>query len=145
MTEDVRGRGHKPPQGEPVLDRAFRILASFGPADRSLSLASLSARAGLPTTSTLRIARKLVEAMHGSIGFETEADKGTTFFFEPADIVSQTLNVGVPAPIDIQIVGQNLAGNMEIAMPSASSRAPIIMPICRTSAQVTALIPPVVV
>jgi CzcA family heavy metal efflux pump len=40
---------------------------------------------------------------------------GTTFFFEPADIVSQTLNVGVPAPIDIQIVGQNLAGNMEIA------------------------------
>jgi CzcA family heavy metal efflux pump len=40
---------------------------------------------------------------------------GTTFFFEPADIVSQTLNVGVPAPIDIQIVGQNLAGNMEVA------------------------------
>ena len=40
---------------------------------------------------------------------------GTTFFFEPADIVSQTLNVGVPAPIDIQIVGQNLAGNLEVA------------------------------
>jgi multidrug efflux pump subunit AcrB len=40
---------------------------------------------------------------------------GTTFFFEPADIVSQTLNVGVPAPIDIQIVGQNLAGNFAVA------------------------------
>jgi CzcA family heavy metal efflux pump len=40
---------------------------------------------------------------------------GTTFFFEPADIVSETLNVGVPAPIDIQIVGQNLTGNMEVA------------------------------
>src|ERR1700739_2948829 len=40
---------------------------------------------------------------------------GTTFFFEPADIVSQTLNVGVPAPINIQIVGQNLAGNLEVA------------------------------
>ena len=61
MAEDVSGRGHKPPQGEPVLDRAFRILTSFGPADRSLSLASLSARAGLPMTSALRIARKLVE------------------------------------------------------------------------------------
>src|SRR5580693_206642 len=61
MAEGVSGRGHKPPQGEPVLDRAFRILASFGPADRSLSLTSLSARAGLPTTSALRIARKLVE------------------------------------------------------------------------------------
>ncbi len=40
---------------------------------------------------------------------------GTTFFFEPADIVSQTLNVGVPAPIDIQIVGQNLQGNFVVA------------------------------
>src|SRR3984885_1693783 len=40
---------------------------------------------------------------------------GTTCFFEPADIVSETLNVGVPAPIDIQIVGQNLTGNMEVA------------------------------
>ncbi|HEY1581125.1 MAG TPA: efflux RND transporter permease subunit [Terracidiphilus sp.] len=40
---------------------------------------------------------------------------GTTFFFEPADIVSQTLNVGVPAPIDIQIVGQNLQGNFAVA------------------------------
>jgi CzcA family heavy metal efflux pump len=40
---------------------------------------------------------------------------GTTFFFEPADIVSQTLNVGVPAPIDIQLVGQNLRGNFAVA------------------------------
>jgi CzcA family heavy metal efflux pump len=45
---------------------------------------------------------------------------GTTFFFEPADIVSQTLNVGVPAPIDIQVVGQNLAGNMEAAKQIAA-------------------------
>jgi multidrug efflux pump subunit AcrB len=40
---------------------------------------------------------------------------GTTFFFEPADIVSQTLNFGVPAPIDIQIVGQDLASNFAAA------------------------------
>jgi CzcA family heavy metal efflux pump len=45
---------------------------------------------------------------------------GTTFFFEPADIVSQTLNVGVPAPIDIQIVGQNLEGNFAVAKQIAS-------------------------
>jgi len=57
----ARTRGRRPPHGEPVLDRAFRILASFGPDDRSLSLTSLSARAGLPTPSALRIARKLVE------------------------------------------------------------------------------------
>jgi multidrug efflux pump subunit AcrB len=40
---------------------------------------------------------------------------GAKFFFEPADIVSQTLNFGVPAPIDIQLVGQNLQGNFAVA------------------------------
>jgi multidrug efflux pump subunit AcrB len=45
---------------------------------------------------------------------------GTTFFFEPADIVSQTLNVGVPAPIDIQIVGKDLTANMEVAKQIAA-------------------------
>ena len=53
--------GRRPPHGEPVLNRAFRILAAFGPDDRSLSLTSLSARAGLPAPSALRIARQLVE------------------------------------------------------------------------------------
>lgn len=33
---------------------------------------------------------------------------GTTFSFPPADIVSQILNFGAPAPIDIQIRGGNL-------------------------------------
>ena len=30
-----------------------------------------------------------------------------TFFFQPADIVSQILNFGLPAPIDIQVAGHN--------------------------------------
>jgi DNA-binding IclR family transcriptional regulator len=54
-------RGGRPAHGEPVLDRAFRILAAFGPDHRSLSLTSLSARAGLPKPTALRIARKLAE------------------------------------------------------------------------------------
>jgi len=33
---------------------------------------------------------------------------GTEFFFQPADIVSQILNFGVPAPIDIQLVGPDI-------------------------------------
>ena len=37
-----------------------------------------------------------------------------TFFFQPADIVSQILNFGLPAPIDIQIVGRD-KGNYDIA------------------------------
>jgi CzcA family heavy metal efflux pump len=38
-----------------------------------------------------------------------------TFFFQPADIVSQILNFGLPAPIDIQIAGMNRKGNYEMA------------------------------
>ncbi len=38
-----------------------------------------------------------------------------TFFFQPADIVSQILNFGLPAPIDIQIVGRDQKGNYELA------------------------------
>jgi multidrug efflux pump subunit AcrB len=36
---------------------------------------------------------------------------GVTFAFLPADMVSQILNFGLPAPIDVQIVGNNLEGN----------------------------------
>jgi multidrug efflux pump subunit AcrB len=40
---------------------------------------------------------------------------GVTFYFLPADMVSQILNFGLPAPIDIQIVGRNLVGDREFA------------------------------
>jgi multidrug efflux pump subunit AcrB len=40
---------------------------------------------------------------------------GVTFYFLPADIVSQILNFGLPAPIDIQVVGQNVEGNRQYA------------------------------
>src|SRR6266576_1491287 len=39
----------------------------------------------------------------------------TQFFFQPPDIVSQILNFGMPAPIDIEVMGQNLVGNYQIA------------------------------
>lgn len=40
---------------------------------------------------------------------------GTTFYFLPADIVNQTINFGLPAPFDIQIVGQNRVQNRVVA------------------------------
>ncbi|MEI5996032.1 efflux RND transporter permease subunit [Paraburkholderia bengalensis] len=40
---------------------------------------------------------------------------GVTFAFLPADIVSQILNFGLPAPIDVQIVGNKLAQNRVVA------------------------------
>jgi len=40
---------------------------------------------------------------------------GVTFYFLPADIVSQTINFGLPAPFDIQIVGRDQAQNRALA------------------------------
>src|SRR5260370_24503813 len=39
----------------------------------------------------------------------------TTLYFQPADIVTQILNFGLPAPVDIQIAGPNLADMRKFA------------------------------
>ena len=41
---------------------------------------------------------------------------GVTFSFLPADIVSQILNFGSPAPLDLQIAGPNFAANQAYAL-----------------------------
>jgi multidrug efflux pump subunit AcrB len=40
---------------------------------------------------------------------------GATFSFLPADIVSQILNFGLPAPIDVQVIGNNQKANYAYA------------------------------
>ncbi len=40
---------------------------------------------------------------------------GTTFYFLPSDIVTQILNFGLPAPIDVQFDGNDIAGNRKVA------------------------------
>jgi multidrug efflux pump subunit AcrB len=40
---------------------------------------------------------------------------GTTFYFLPADMVTQVLNFGLPAPIDVQIDGTDTEGDREVA------------------------------
>src|SRR2546422_220000 len=40
---------------------------------------------------------------------------GVTFFFLPADIVNQVLNLGLPAPIDVQVVGQDKTADYAVA------------------------------
>lgn len=40
---------------------------------------------------------------------------GTLFYFLPADLVSQILNFGLPAPIDIQVLGRNIEANRVFA------------------------------
>ena len=40
---------------------------------------------------------------------------GIEFFFQPADIVTQILNFGLPAAIDVQFTGNNIAANAALA------------------------------
>ncbi len=51
---------------------------------------------------------------------------GVQFSFIPADIVTQILNFGLPAPIDVQVVGRNLLANRRFAstLLSKLSRIP---------------------
>jgi CzcA family heavy metal efflux pump len=41
---------------------------------------------------------------------------GATFYFQPADIISQVLNFGLSAPIDVQIEGNDLEASGQIAL-----------------------------
>jgi multidrug efflux pump subunit AcrB len=53
--------------------------------------------------------RKLRAALH-------ERFPSTTFYFQPADIITQILNFGLPAPIDVQVVGNDDANNRRVAL-----------------------------
>ena len=39
-----------------------------------------------------------------------------TFYFQPADIITQILNFGLPAPIDVQVVGNDADNNRRVAL-----------------------------
>ena len=45
---------------------------------------------------------------------------GVQFFFQPADIVTQILNFGTPAPIDVQIRGMNQPANYAVGLKLAN-------------------------
>jgi multidrug efflux pump subunit AcrB len=77
---------------------------------------------GVIGTSDAEILISLKADHHPTAGYVRELRRnlptefpGTDFFFQPADIVSQILNFGLPSPIDIQLVGSNLAANFEVA------------------------------
>ena len=77
------------------INLAFTDSATIGSADGEFLLSLKEGHA--PT-------EKYVDAMRKKLH---ETYPGYTFFFQPADIVSQILNFGLPAPIDIQVVGRS--------------------------------------
>ncbi|MGV2985043.1 IclR family transcriptional regulator [Microbacterium sp. AGC85] len=58
MTE-TPNRGRRPAVGEPVLDRAFRLLDAFSEERPLLRLSELAVRADVPISTALRLAQRL--------------------------------------------------------------------------------------
>ena len=86
----------------PFLNLAFGSTATIGPADGDI-LVALQPKHG-PTQNYVEALRdKLIAQFPDMI-----------FFYQPADIVTQVLNFGLPAPIDIQVVGHD-PKNQDIA------------------------------
>ena len=55
---------------------------------------------------------KIIKGLRSSL---PQKFPGAIFSFLPADIVSQILNFGLPAPIDVQVIGNNQAANYAYA------------------------------
>ena len=95
--------------GLPVggVNLAFSDSVTIGPADGEI-LVSLKEGEHKPTPEYVKILREKLQKEY----------PGATFFFQPSDIVTQILNFGLPAPIDLQITGrakENYALAQEIA------------------------------
>ena len=85
--------------GLPVsgINRAYSNTGGIGPQDGDILIAL-----GKKHHPTADYVRKLRERL-------PDAFPGTTFSFLPADIISQILNFGAPAPIDVQVAGPDKA------------------------------------
>ncbi len=85
------------------INLSYNTSGVIGPADADVLVSLKEGHA--PTVDYVRkLRRQLPREFPGNV-----------FYFLPADIVSQTLNFGLPAPFDIQIVGRDQAKNREIA------------------------------
>jgi CzcA family heavy metal efflux pump len=85
------------------INTSYSNSAAIGPADADIQV------------SLAEKHRPTEEYVHAIRNRLVREFPGVTFYFLPADIVSQILNFGLPAPIDIQIIGQNVEGNREYA------------------------------
>lgn len=81
------------------INLAYSTSAPIGPGDADIFVTL--AENHRPTASVVAQLRRSLKADFPA----------TTFSFLPADIVSQILNFGLPAPLDIQILGNNLSAN----------------------------------
>jgi multidrug efflux pump subunit AcrB len=83
---------------------SYNMSGTLGPADADIQVALNKGHR--PTEGYMRLLRQQLPEKFPGIGF----------YFLPADIVSQILNFGLPAPIDIQVIGRNVAANRVFAL-----------------------------
>ena len=93
---------------------AFSDSVTSGPSDGEI-LVSLNREKHGPTA-------KYVERLRARLAKEMPDH---VFFTQPADIVGQILNFGLPAPLDIQIAGKHVAANYKVAREIAARVAKI--------------------
>jgi multidrug efflux pump subunit AcrB len=86
------------------INLAYSTSAPIGPGDADIMIALRSGH----QRPTVEYVRALRSRLH-------EAFPSVTFAFLPSDIVSQILNFGLPAPLDVQVVGSNVAANRGVA------------------------------
>ena len=96
------------------LNTSFSNSGTIGPIDAEILIALKPDRHGSTRGYMRRLRVELAERF-----------PGVSFFFQPADIVSQILNFGVPAPIDLQVVGQDREHNYDLAQSLARKVAAI--------------------
>ena len=85
------------------INTAYNNSGTIGPQDADI-LISLAADHA-PTAGYVRAMREKLPRLF----------PGTGFAFLPADMVTQVLNFGVPAPIDLQLVGDNVEADRRYA------------------------------
>jgi len=85
------------------INLAYSTSAPVGPADADIQVQL--AEDHHPTAA-------YVESLRGALARQYP---GVTFYMLPVDIVTQILNFGLPAPIDVQVVGPNLYANRDLA------------------------------
>ena len=91
------------------INLTYSNAGTIGTSDAEI-LVQLKQERGKPTSEYINLLRKRLP----------DEFPGVQFFFQPADIVTQILNFGTPAPIDVQIVGLNQMGNYRAALKLAN-------------------------
>ncbi|HYK43471.1 MAG TPA: efflux RND transporter permease subunit, partial [Thermoanaerobaculia bacterium] len=85
------------------LNLSYSNSAPVGPADADVLLS---------LKENHRPTQQVIQQLRARLKREFPA---VTFYFLPVDMVSQILNFGLPAPIDVQVIGRNIDANHAFA------------------------------